>query len=86
MSAHTTKRLLLVGVTAEVVYRTMVRQHVRAYLGIEQGHRHSPRLELEQYNLRPVNDTWSEGTDRADHHRQPTDAGVMSLTVSRATP
>jgi hypothetical protein len=42
MSAHATKRLLLVGVTAEIVYRTMVRQRVRAYLGIAQGHKHFP--------------------------------------------
>jgi hypothetical protein len=36
MNAHAIKQLLLAGVTAEVIYRTMVRSRVRAYLGIEQ--------------------------------------------------
>jgi hypothetical protein len=35
MNAHTIKQVLVGVVGAEVVYRTLVRPRVRAYLGIE---------------------------------------------------
>jgi hypothetical protein len=35
MNAHTLSQIALAGITAEVIYRNIVRSHVRRYLGIE---------------------------------------------------
>ncbi len=35
MDIQTIKQILVVGLAAEVIYRNIVRSHVRAYLGIE---------------------------------------------------
>ena len=35
MSTHAATQVLMVGLALEVVYRTCVHQHIRAYLGIE---------------------------------------------------